>query len=655
MVVAVSLAAAPGFKPPAAGAIAHVWANEGGDKVARGELRATGNPASVINSAWDGQRITLFGARNEVVSFNLVLEAPLAAAAAVSVSLAALTGPGGAAITTTAAAGDGVFAYTGRNIELFYVRYLEIKGLSSDLAYDHYDERHIPERCRRPWTGEGYGSGGWADRPCHNQFYPDIAVPLELSSPFTIPAGANQSIWGDVYIPKTAAAGVYTGVVTVAEGGAVAWQVPVVLRVRDFALPDLPHARSMLFFSPENVNDRHLGEAYPNPGTPAYAQSLLLADRHFQLAHRHKISLIDGYIPPSQMSEAWLARLDGSLFTPDRGYDGPGAGVGNNVYSIGTYGGWPWQGGTQADMRANTDAWVNWFDAHPFATPTEYFLYLIDESSDYAQTERWAGWIANNPGPGGRLKSMATISLPDAAASTPSLDIPTAWLGVGITSEWQAAADAVRADPGKRLYLYNGARPASGSFATEDDGVALRQKAWAQYKKGAQRWFYWESTYYDNFQGNTGQTNVFQRAQTFGSCCAASAVLGQTGANYTNGDGVLFYPGTDLRYPSDSYGVLGPFAALRLKHWRRGIQDVDYLALAAVISPTRVSGIVNAMIPQVLWEYGVSDPGDPTWVRTDISWPADPGAWEAARAELADLIEGAPRLPARVRLPSVWR
>jgi hypothetical protein len=48
----------------------------------------------------------------------------------------------------------------------------------------------------------------------------------------------------------------------------------------------------------------------------------------------------------------------------------------------------------------------------------------------------------------------------------------------------------------------------------------------------------------------------------------------------------------------------------------------------------------------------VSDPQDPTWVRTDISWSTDPDDWEAARAELADIIEGA-RLPYRVRLPAI--
>jgi len=56
----------------------------------------------------------------------------------------------------------------GEPIELFYVRYLEIRGLSL-LAYEHYDERHIPERCRRPYDEDGIGSGTWEDRPCHNK------------------------------------------------------------------------------------------------------------------------------------------------------------------------------------------------------------------------------------------------------------------------------------------------------------------------------------------------------------------------------------------------------------------------------------------------------------------------------------------------------
>ena len=347
------------------------------------------------NSVWDGTTISLFGARNEVVAFNLVIKASAAGAVDVDVDLTSLVGPGGIKFTTEPTSGDGLFNYVGRNIELFYVQYLEIKGISTDLfftGYD-YDERHIPERCRRPYDGEtGEGVGEWADRDCHNKFYPDIAVPLELHAPFDIVAGANQSIWGDIYIPKTAPTGTYKGTISITENGALTWQIPIALAVRNFTLPDLPNVRTMVDLCHECINDRYLGEenAYPEPGDSVYVQSVELADRHFQIAHRHKISLIDGYIPTTQMGEAWTNRLSGKLFTSGRGYDGPGVGVGNNVYSIGTYGSWPWQGSGQAEMWADPDVWVNWFDSQALVTPTDYFLFLIDESDEYPQTEEWA-------------------------------------------------------------------------------------------------------------------------------------------------------------------------------------------------------------------------------------------------------------------------
>jgi hypothetical protein len=395
----------------------------------------------------------------------------------------------------------------------------------------------------------------------------------------------------------------------------------------------------MVYYSSENVNDRYLGVEYPEPGTPTHARSLEILDRHFQLAHRHKISLIDEYLGIALMDDAWTARLTGELFTAPRGYGGVGVGVGNNVYCIGTYGGWPWQGRGQAAMWVNADAWVEWFDNKALGTPTDYFLYLIDESDNFRQIERWAQWMNSNPGPGRRLKSMATLALPNAAANVPSLDVTASGSSIGVTSHWERALAALQADPAKRYFMYNGTRPASGSFATEDDGVALRELAWGQYKRQVDRWFYWESTYYDNFQGNTGRTNVFRSAHTYGGFDRVDGSLGETGWNYFNGDGVLFYPGTDTRYPLDSYGVAGPFVSLRLKLWRRGIQDVDYLTLAAAINPARTARIVNAMVPTILWEYGVSDPDDPTWVRTDISWSTDPDRWEAARERLADIIE----------------
>jgi hypothetical protein len=170
--------------------------------------------------------------------------------------------------------------------------------------------------------------------------------------------------------------------------------------------------------------------------------------------------------------------------------------------------------------------------------------------------------------------------------------------------------------------------------------VALRELAWGQYKKNIDRWFFWEATYYDDYQGGRGQTNVFKDAQTFGGAPKFDPVLGMRGWNSSNGDGVLFYPGIDTAFPSESYGLPGPIASLRLKHWRRGIQDVDYLTMAAKVKPHAVAALVQKMVPKVLWENDVTDPADPTYVHAPISWSTDPDDWESARRKLAKIIEG---------------
>jgi hypothetical protein len=632
--------------------IAAIWVNNGEDKVTQDELRVSRDGKNVTNSVWNGTTINLFGGLNEVVEFNIILEAPNGANN-VSVSFNTLTGPNGSMIASSPATGNQVFSFVNRNIELFYLRYLAIRGLSRS-SYETYDERHVPQRMRRPWTGDGQATGTWQDRPDHDKYYPDIAIPMELIQNFNVAAGKNQSVWVDVFIPKNASPGLYQGSVVVQQGGSTVKTIPVQLTVYNFMLPDAPSAKTMLVFSSANINKRYSGSTWVNPNSASGTRARLIRDRHFLLAHRHRISLIgddtldDCGSNADQPCPEWLPRLNGSLFTAANAYDGPGIAVGNNVYSVGTYGAWSWRSGTQSDMNQHSNAWASWFAQN--APSTEYFLYLIDESSNYPQIQTWAQWIASNPGPGHNLKSMATISLPTAAAQTPSLDIPTSTLTVGIPSQWQPLADQYTTDARKRFYMYNAHRPASGSTATEDDGVALRELTWVQYKKHINRWFHWESTYYNNYQGGTGETNVFQSAQTFGGKSSFDSVLGETGWNHNNGDGVFFYPGTDSLYPADSYGVDGPFASLRLKHWRRGLEDVEYLTLASAINPAAVTSLVNAMVPKALWEYGVSDPNDPTWVRSDISWSVDPNAWESARQQLANIITGAPQSSPSVSL-----
>src|SRR4051812_7896104 len=76
--------------------VSAIWANDGGDKITREELRGSSSPTRVFNSVWDGTKVKLFGAKNEIVGFNLVLEAATHEASKISVSFSRLIGPGGA-------------------------------------------------------------------------------------------------------------------------------------------------------------------------------------------------------------------------------------------------------------------------------------------------------------------------------------------------------------------------------------------------------------------------------------------------------------------------------------------------------------------------------------------------------------------------------
>jgi hypothetical protein len=663
-----------------------IWAGSGEDKVTRDELRATSG-ADVSNAVWDGTRISIAGARNEVVACNLVLEAPDTTVDGVSIVLDGLTGPGGHRIegrpVDSGSIADDLFRWTGRDIELFYVRYLQIRGLS-ELSYPHYDERHIPVRFQRPYDQWAVGQGTWYDRPDHDTYYPEIAVPLELHPQFSVAGGGNQSIWIDIYIDKDCPPGLYAGELVVQEVDDHQ-RIPVELQVYAFTLPDLPTARTMLVGGEgSNVHRRYVGEDWPNHAGPAYQRSLEVSVRHCQMAHRHKISLLHDYGQrrPAAVTYVAVDNLTGDMFTADGtyavnsvvksyDYDGIGEGVGSNVYSIGTYGHWrgDWFEGLSTEeeqrqaMWERCDEWQQWFDDLDLQTPTETFVYLIDESHDTAQTERWASWMASNPGIGAQIRSMATINTEHAANEIPSLDIANSWQALNCLGGYDSAAASYTDDPDKRLYFYNGVRQQHGSFATEDEGVSLVVTAWAQYKLDIDRWFFWESTYYNDYQSDSGQTNLFQNARTYGvddRFEETGAARGRTGWNYCNGDGVLFYPGTDLVYPEESYGINGPIASLRLKYWRRGIQDADYLAMAEAIDPVATRAIIDRMIPLVLWEYGpdhydrAGGPDDPTWASHDISWSIDPDAWQQARAELAAII-GVGETPTRRVDIIVWR
>jgi len=76
-----------------------------------------------------------------------------------------------------------------------------------------------------------------------------------------------------------------------------------------------------------------------------------------------------------------------------------------------------------------------------------------------------------------------------------------------------------------------------------------------------------------------------------------------------NGEGVLFYPGTDA-------GIDGPVASMRLKVLRDGLEDFEYLVLAGDAGAEKAGALA------------------PSWTK----WETDPAKLSAAREELAKVI-----------------
>src|SRR5258706_13298213 len=111
----------------ASASVRYVWAVNDGEKIERDDLD---NPNKNSNSAWDGRRIRIFGARNEIIAFQLMVEAGSDGIKQLSVSLPELRQQGGKARITYAAQALDPTNYAGRPIQLFSLNYMQVETAS---------------------------------------------------------------------------------------------------------------------------------------------------------------------------------------------------------------------------------------------------------------------------------------------------------------------------------------------------------------------------------------------------------------------------------------------------------------------------------------------------------------------------------------------
>ncbi|MEW6606807.1 MAG: glycoside hydrolase domain-containing protein [bacterium] len=138
--------------------------------------------------------ISLQGAKNEYVGFQVVIEAENTKLKDVDISVSNLTGQG--------------VIQSRENIELFREWYIKL----------------------------------------NNEWYPDALIPFEIpdyGAPFDIPASTqpiigqkNQAVWCDIYIPKNIPAGDYQGTLKVTQTKKLLKTLNIKLKVLNFVLPD---------------------------------------------------------------------------------------------------------------------------------------------------------------------------------------------------------------------------------------------------------------------------------------------------------------------------------------------------------------------------------------------------------------------------------
>jgi hypothetical protein len=569
--------------------VARIWAVNDGEKVAREDLK---NPNRDKNSAWDGKTIRIFGARNEVIAFQVIVESDGEGVANLQATLPELIGPNGGKIANAAPDPKGDLNdptdYAGWPIQQFTAHYIQVKE---------------PTSCH--WI---YEKNSPAAPPNPTGFKPIIlvpqkrlALPLSPTIPLNVPPNSTQALWFEIYTARNLAPGVYKGTVSVT-AGQTKTDLPLELELFDFTLPDQNSMKAMLYYEPDQVE---------------HYQGANLDDRYHRFAHRQRIELVDGY--DAARVTANLGRFNGKDFTPASRYEGPGQGVGNVIIPASFYG--PGDKYDEAASAAKaSDAWMQFLaKTVPGATT---FLYLPDEPGrqTFPYILKLGQNVHSNTGPGGKLPLFVTHAFDKELA--PAIDI---WCMPTETFHPDQAAGEVKA--GKQVWVYNGKRPYAGAPVYEAPATDMRATIWGCFKYNINLYFYWHCNHWThNSQKPTDRDqNIWKDAVTFDN----REQPNKTDRGAANGDGVMLYPGQEKIHPDQDQGIAGPCGSYQLANLRRGLQDHLYLTMARQL---KLDAAADAAVRAVVGKmFGEADPKVVGFAQTG-------NEYEAARYKLVQAI-----------------
>lgn len=530
-----------GPRPKGAAGELAVWAVHDGEKVKRDDRR---NANEARNAIWDGARIKLVAARNEIVAFQVIVEAGPTGIERLSTALPSLTsdqrkGAANAAdaIVYKAPAADPA-DYRARPIQIFSQHYLHVMEATRATWVFHPDTPAAP---KNPL--------GWTPVA----LVPENATAGRGGFPVHVAANQNQGFWFDIYVARDRSPGMYRGEVTVTADKTTK-RIPIEIDVLDVALPDENSLRAMIYYQQDQPELYHGRKDLD----PAY----------YRFAKRQRVEFVHAYDP--QHAQAAIGRFRGSDFTPAQGYEGPGEGIGYRIIPRSFYG--PGRTFTdRAEAWRAADEWMTFIGAN---APKAYtFLYMPDEPrrAQFPEIVALADHLRANPGPGKRLPTFVTHAhAPELATA---IDI---WCAV--PSHYDLSRAASERSAGKQYWFYNGGRPQIGAIIIDSPATDSRMIGWAAFKHDADGYFYWHANHWrHNSQKKVGDRNqdVWTNPITFDNRSETKPDQG-----FINGDGVLIYPGQDVLHPEQDRGIAGPVSTIQMANLRRGLQDHALLTMA---------------------------------------------------------------------------
>ena len=543
------------------------------------------------NPAWNGSAVTLEGARGETLAFQVIVQPGRSALAAVDVQVSDLRREGGT---------GGVPA----------------------RRFARFREWYVPVTLPSRSPGGSAGPGE----------YPDALIPADAPGwglPVDVAAGKTQGIWIDCAIPSGAEPGSYLGTVTVTAAGRAIARFEIGLRVHGFEIPRERHLRWRIGYSGWEAVPTNLGIPEGSADWLKLEEDLyrLVWEEHRAVptTHYHGLQL-DASGAGDALAIDWTGfdrrfgrYLDGSAFSD---------GVPVNIFSlpVNLHAGWPGRLPTDA---ARVDASTLTAASRLIGRHWDEKGWRLDDAFVY---------VADEPGPerfASVQKACEAIRLGDprirrsvAFYTEFGRDAPRLVDSfTGLVTQWDIAGDHAdlpalrrRQAAGDRIGFYQGGEPYQGGEALDDDGLALTTWPWIAWRYRLDHLFLYNMTEWTYFRLDRTTT-----AWSRGKREIWENPLNQSWQ--TNSQGVLVYPGSYV-------GIRGVVPTIRLKQVRRGMQDYEYLWLAARRGgEAKADAVARRLVRSALHEAGPLGEIGPRG-----AWERDPRAWTAARRELARAI-----------------